>query len=319
MEIIKELTYRESMENEVLPYIEKRKTEAFFEGSDGIKLHYVAYKCDDPQRSIAIIHGFTESAEKYREMIWYFLKSGSDVYIYDQRCHGKSERLVENKTITHVDRFEDYVNDFEIFTEKIIPKNMPLMLYSHSMGGAVAALYLQNHPDIYQKAVFSSPMIAPERGGFPKFTAKAVCKTAMIFGKAKKKLFISGDYPGKEEFETSCAISFERFSFYEQLKRITPVLQNYSPTYGWTYESLKVTDKILKKGEPEKIVIPVMLFNDGLDVMVRKKEQIDFASRMKNCEFITVDKAKHEIFLTTDDIMHDYVNRIIDFFSSNQY
>ena len=315
MDIIKEQGYRESMERIVLPYIEERKTEGFFDGFDGKRLHYVFYKCDNPQRIVVIVHGFTESTEKYREMIWYFLKSGSDVYLYDQRCHGKSERLVENKTLTHVDRFEDYVKDFEIFTEKIVPKNMPLMLYSHSMGGAVAALYLQKHPDIYQKAVFSSPMIAPERGGFPKFTAKAICKTAMIFGKAKKKMFIAGDYPGKEEFETSCATSFERFSFYENLKRKTPDFQNYSPTYGWTYESLKVTDKILKKGGPEKIVIPVLLFNAELDNMVRKQEQTAFANRLKNCNFITVKNAKHEIFFSTDDIMNDYVNTVIEFFA----
>ena len=315
MEIIKESNYRETMQNEAVPFIESVRNDGFFEGFDGIKLHYVSYTCENPVKTVVILHGFTESAEKYREMIYYFLKAGFNVFLYEQRCHGKSERLVNDKTLTHVDRFEDYVKDFEIFTERIVPKTLPLVLYSHSMGGAVSALYLQKHPKVFGKAVFSSPMIAPTTGGFPKFVSQAVCKTAIVFGKSKKRLFIAGEYPGKEEFDTSCGTSFERFSFYEELKRSNPDYQNFSPSYRWTSEALNVTKKILKKGEPEKIEIPALLFSAGLDIMVKLPEQRLFADRMKNCELITYDTAKHEIFFSTDDVMEDYVNKVTDFFS----
>ncbi len=49
--------------------------------------------------------------------------------------------------------------------------------------------------------------------------------------------------------------------------------------------------------------------------MVRKQEQTVFANRLKNCNFITVKNAKHEIFFSTDDIMNDYVNTVIEFFA----
>ncbi|MBQ6052233.1 MAG: alpha/beta hydrolase [Clostridia bacterium] len=315
MEIIKETNYRETMEKEVVPYIESVRNDGYFDGFDGIKLHYVCYKCEKPVKTAVILHGFTESAEKYREMIYYFLKAGFNVYLYEQRCHGKSGRLVDDKTLTHVDRFEDYVKDFEIFTEKVVPKTLPLVLYSHSMGGAVSALYLQRHADVFEKAVFSSPMIAPTTGGFPKFVSQAVCKTATVFGKSKKRLFIAGEYPGKEEFDTSCGTSFERFSFYENLKRSNSDYQNYSPTYRWTLEALNVTKKILKKGEAEKITLPSLLFSAGLDNMVKLPEQKMFADRIKNCELITYDTAKHEIFFSTDDVMEKYINKITDFLS----
>lgn len=313
MEIIKEKDYRRSMEEVVLPYLETVKTDGYFDGYGGVKLHYVRYECEKPLRTVVILHGFTESCEKFREMIYYFLKADCNVYIYDQRCHGKSERLVEDKTLTHVDRFDDYLKDFEIFTDKTVPHLLPLILFSHSMGGAVAALYVEKHPGVYRKAIFSSPMIAPSTGGIPKFAARAICGAAEIIGKGKKRVFVSSEYPGKEEFENSCDTSFERFSFYERFRRNDPDYQNYSPSYRWTHEAINVTRSIMKKGEPEKTDIPSLLFSAGLDNMVSIPEQKEFAERMKHCEFISYESAKHEIYFSADDVLEKYVNRIISF------
>ncbi len=312
MKIIREAEYRKTMEETVFPYLKSVEKEGALNSFDGAQIHWYSYRSPRPVRTVVILHGYTESARKYAEMIWYFLNSGSNVYLYDQRGHGRSFRPVEDLTLTHVDSFDDYVKDLECFLREIVPDDLPLRLYAHSMGGAVAALYLEKHPDRFPKAVLSSPMIAPARDGYPLFAGKLICRFFFLLGKSKERIFLSGEYPGEEKFEDSCATSQERFALYEAYRRVTPTCQNYSPTYRWTLESLNVTSKILKKGAPERVAAEVLLCSAEQDRMVINSEQEKLASRLPHCRR-RVYHAKHEIFNSTDDVMEDYVNHVLDF------
>ncbi|MBQ9543602.1 MAG: alpha/beta hydrolase [Clostridia bacterium] len=312
-DLIKEQDLNKTLDEKVLPALDAAKSEGEFESFDSNRLFWRSYTRPDARKSVAILHGFTESCEKYHELIWYFFSSGSNVYIFDQRGHGKSFRHVPDRTITHVERFDDYISDFEVFTEKIVPKDLPRVLFSHSMGGAVAGLYLEKHPDVYEKAIFSSPMIAPSTGGYPLFVGKAICRAAILFGGAKKRIFLSSEYPGEEKFETSCDTSFERFSRYEKFRRKNPDYQNFSPSYRWTLESLNVTKRLLKQGEPEKIKAKCLLLSAGRDDIVLVPPQKLFAERIPDCEYVTFADAKHEIYYSTDDVMEPYVAKLLDF------
>ena len=312
-EVIKEADYKKTLDEKVLPALNAAKDGGEFESFDGAKLRWSSYTRPDAARNVVILHGFTESCEKYHELIWYFFITGSNVFIYDQRGHGKSFRHVPDKTVTHVERFDDYVRDFEIFTEKIVPAGLSKVLFSHSMGGAVAGLYLERHPDVYEKAIFSSPMIAPSTGGYPLFVGKAICRFSILFGGAKKRIFLSGEYPGEEKFETSCDTSFERFSRYEKFRRENPDYQNFSPSYRWTLESLNVTKRLLAKGAPERIASKCLLFSAGGDDVVLIGPQKEFARRVPDCELVSFEKAKHEIYFSTDDVMEPYIKKLISF------
>ena len=48
---------------------------------------------DMPKGVVVISHGFTESAVKYDEVAYYFLKEGYHVYIPEHCGHGRSYRL----------------------------------------------------------------------------------------------------------------------------------------------------------------------------------------------------------------------------------
>ncbi|MBO4501040.1 MAG: alpha/beta hydrolase, partial [Clostridia bacterium] len=228
---------------------------------------------------------------------------------------GRSFRLVPDKTLTHIERFEQYVEDFEDVLDATEDMIRPYYLFAHSMGGAVAAMYLEKGGDVFEKAVLSSPMIAPARGGLPLFVPKLICRTAILFGKKKKRIYVAKPYPGKEEFETSCSTCVERFSYYEKIKRETEDFQNYSPTYAWLLESLKVTKKLLAKDAPKRIKIPILMIAAGQDGAVLPEPQIQFASAAENCERCVIPEAKHEIFLSEDDTVKNYYTMICNFFA----
>ena len=315
METLREADYSRAIKEDIVPSIEAVRTDGFFESFDGTRLFYHIYRSENAERSLVLLHGFTESSEKYEEMIWYFLKSGADVYVYDQRGHGKSGGKVTDKTITHVDRFSDYVSDLEIFVDKVVQKDHPLCLFAHSMGGAVASLYMEKHPETFRRAVLSSPMIAPSTGGYPAFVGRLICRTMIFFGGAEKRIFLSGEYPGEEKFEDSCDTSEPRFSHYEYFKRTHEDYQNYSPSYRWTLESLNVTKKLMKKGEPEKIKTAILLLSAGLDTVVSLPAQRAFADRLVSCRFVEYPDAKHEIYYSKDGVMERFIPEVLDFIS----
>ena len=109
-ELIEEKNYREVMEGVVEPELRQIRREVKVPVEGG-SLNVEAYEPEGARAVVVVLHGYTESAEKFREMIWYFLHEGWNVYAYDHRGHGHSPRAVADTSITHVDRFEDYVRD----------------------------------------------------------------------------------------------------------------------------------------------------------------------------------------------------------------
>ena len=107
-----EANYAEEMQARVMPYINARRYDGYVAGYDGKPLHYVRYLADSSAATVIISHGFTESAEKWHETAYYLLNGGYDVYIIEHRGHALSYRSVADKTLTHIDSFDEYVRDF---------------------------------------------------------------------------------------------------------------------------------------------------------------------------------------------------------------
>ena len=313
VDYVPESAYAETMWSTVRPYLEARKSEGRLESFDGSKLYYAIYTCDNPVRSMVILHGFTESVEKFAELSYYFMQTGCNIYLLEQRGHGRSDRSVDDLTLTHVAHFEDYVRDLEIFMEQVVPRDKPRCVYAHSMGGAVATWYMEKYPFDFDKAILSAPMIAPQRGGFPLWAAKLACMVPIGLGKSKKRTFISGEYPGHEEFQNSFATSQARFDDYESLRTATPVFQNYSPTYRWTLEALRVTRKILKRGAPEGIQTEVLLLQGELDNVVVPEAQQKLIDRLPHGTLQKVMGAKHEIYRSHDAVLQPVVEQMLAF------
>ncbi len=317
--LISEKNYIADMQEIVVPYLGSRKTEGYFKGPDGRALHYVSYRADREKAAVVISHGFTESCFKYDEMAYYFLKNNYSVFIPDHRGHGLSYRQISDMTLTHIDRFSEYVDDFQVFIKDIVHPacHTPLYLFAHSMGGAVGLLFILRHRNIFEKAVLSSPMIIPDTGLLPITAGRIITRLFILMGKSQTRSFTSGEYPGFEKFEDYCASSPARFEYYEQKRRAAPYLQNYSPTYGWINESLRIGKDLMKKKAPESIEIPVYIFSAESDTVVRTSPHRELAKRLKNGKLKIVGGAKHEIFLSGDSILEEYVSEILRFWAES--
>ena len=310
-------SYKDTMNAAVLPWLESKQTEKTISGFESRPLYTVSYKAENSIGTVFIVHGFTENALKYSELIYSLLHLRFSVVAYDQRGHGRSWRAegIPDSSVTHVDHFSDYIADLRIILDEyrnIMPG--PFFLFAHSMGGAVASLFLEQYPDFFNAAVLSSPMIAPNTGGIPAFIASSVASFAILLGRKKKNPFFMKPYSGPEDFTTSCAADPDRFAWYDEIKAARTEFRNSVPSYGWSRESIRVTDRILAPGAPEKINCPVLLFSAETDFSVLPEPQQQFIDRVPGGERILVRNARHEIFRSTNDVLFPWWHQVLVFY-----
>ena len=314
--LIESPDYAHVMDTVVLPFLDSRGKITELAAADGMRLFCEVWDAPQPEGTVLVLHGFTENAFKYSELIYSLLHCGFSVVAYDQRGHGRSGRAegLPEVSDTHVDRFLDYVSDMKLVCDTLLadmPK--PWRLFSHSMGGAVSALFLERYTDVFSAAVFCAPMIAPDTHGIPAAAASSVCRAAKAIGRDKRHPFFMKGYSGPEDFNTSCATDPARFAWYDSVKASRKEFQNSVPTYRWTQESIAVTKKILAAGAPESISIPVLLSTAENDSSVKPGPQQEFIGRVPKGRHIFVNKARHEIYRSVNDVFFPWWHQVIEF------
>lgn len=152
--IIHENEYVLKMQNEVLPYLERRVSEAWIPCApeNRGRVHVLRYLADKARGVVVISHGFSESAQKYPELIYYFLQEHYHVYFPEHCGHGLSYRLTDDPSLVHLDRWNRYSRDF-LRVSRLIRKahpGMPLLFirsfYGRGSSGNCCgkrALYVQ--------------------------------------------------------------------------------------------------------------------------------------------------------------------------------
>lgn len=309
--------FAEIMRGEVEPFLAKIRQEGFFVAKDGLKIHYEMYVHPESRGGFVISHGFTESAEKFREVAYRFYTRGCSVFVIDHRGHGQSGRLVEPWFLTHVENFVDYVEDFERFVDDIVRPNCagkPLYLFGHSMGGAVAALTLMRRPGCFAKAVLNAPMIQARTMGIPFRIAQIMGRVLCALGMSRRVMFgFAKEFNPNENFDTSCSANRDRFEYYQAKRRAVPHLRNCSPTIGWVRNAMNVTDVLLSPQNAAAIDCPVLLLQAETDGSVVNAAEDAFIRLVPQGELIVIPGSRHEIFMSGDETLNIYYDKLFRF------
>ena len=316
MRWITEDHYEELMRTEVEPWLEPRRETGYDERVKGQPIYYEHYRADAPKGVVVISHGFTESVRKFAEPIYYLLQAGYEVWGVDQRGHGRSWRANANPFVVHTDRFEDYVEDLRHLTETLVKPaagELPLYLYCHSMGGCVGARTIETYPDLFRKAVLSSPMLGLSFGKIPLPVAYAFASLKSIGEKGKEPLSPVTAFP-VETYEDSAANSEPRFRWYYEKKLADPKLQTCAGSARWGKEAIAACRRVCSDRETAKIRIPVLLFQAEKDSYVRNDAQDAFAARAKTCELVKLPGLRHELYVNEGESLRRYWERIFAFY-----
>lgn len=312
MELINEKDYKKIMAERVEPFLEKIRTNGFFESFDGKKIHFEAYKNENAKAVVLIIHGFTESAEKFREVSYYFYNEGYSVYALDLRDHGKSFRTSQRPGTVETDDFHKYAEDISCLVEKEIKaqnEGKKIFIYSHSLGSTAALLYMLKNPMAVKKAVLSSPMICGNMG-MPVIIAGTVAKVLSAIG--GKKISAPGrcKFDPELSFQNSDATSSERFSYYHEKRKADSLLQTNGPSFGWVKASIEARDEILSCADEINAELLVIKPQEDKQLLMEYTDKFIQKSKAKTKE---IKNSKHEIFMSENETLSTYFEEIFSF------
>lgn len=326
--IIHEAEYEKRMRDEVFPYLKKRGAEAWVPCVKELKnkkgIHVKRYLADQAKGVVVICHGFSESAEKYPELIYYFLKENYHVYLPEHCGHGRSYRFTEDPSLVHLDHWSRYSRDLLRISRLIrrAHRGLPLYLFAHSMGGAVAGIAAARDPYMFKRVLLSSPMIRPLTGNVPYPAAVRVARAACRAGRAMSYAAGQKPYDGTESFENSSGLSEPRFDRYREIRKSTRACQTWSPSYGWVYNAAKMNWYLQRRAWME-IKAPVLLLQAETDHLVSNRAQEIFARKINQlgkttCSLVRIPGSKHEIFNSPDEILEQYWGQVFVFFGGDK-
>lgn len=142
------------------------------------------WEVDGAKAAVLIVHGIGEHSGRYVHVGDHLASRGYDVLAYDQVGFGQSEGRR-----AFVNSFDDYLDDVEVLLGERRETGVPVVLLGHSLGGLVAATYLESdrpQPDV---AILSAPALGAEVPAWQRIAAP-------IIGRFAPKVFIPSKIDG---------------------------------------------------------------------------------------------------------------------------
>jgi|LSQX01.3.fsa_nt_gb lysophospholipase len=317
IKVLSEENYAENMKNIVEPYLEKYRYSDYFSSYRGGKLFYNTFLRDDAKGTVIILHGFTESSEKFFEMTYYFLKAGYNVFSLDHRGHGKSLREGDDPETVYLRSFDDYVKDFRRFFALIVePQSvgLPCYLYAHSMGGAIAVRYLQDYRcEGIDKCVLTAPMISAKTHGLPHSVTTVLTSVLTCVGQGMKRVPTGKGFNANRTWEESNATSKDRFDYWQAKRVVDRDYQASDPSNKWTLEAMKLIPKIMSRRNCSRIDIPVLLCQAEEDGSVENPKHNEFVKKLPDGRLVWFRDSRHEIYLSGSEVLQKYLDTIFEF------
>ncbi|MGR6860162.1 alpha/beta fold hydrolase [Aliivibrio salmonicida] len=305
--------YLETMQNHVTPFWERRQ-HGFYQGEKETQLHWVAFTSPTNHKAIMVVNGRIESAYKYQELFYDLFCQGYDIYSFDHRGQGLSDRLTENRDIGHIDDFNDYVLDLNNMTQHLItPENyQDCYLLGHSMGGAIATQYVETHSHPYSALALSAPMhgiyiepwLKPIAGTVSHYLSRWASQPTYALGQEP--------YHAKPFLNNTLTTSETRYQWFRDLYASRPELQIGGPSNHWVAQALKGSKRCIEQAA--SCVIPTLLLQGDNDRIVDNNAHVAFQKKAPNCQLITIKNAKHEILFESDSCRNQALSEIINFF-----
>lgn len=108
---------------------------------------------------VVISHGMAEHKERYFPFMEYLTSHGYISLIHDHRGHGKSVKTKEDLGYFYTKNSSYIVEDLHQIIKNVKAKypNLPLILFSHSMGTLVARNYLKKYDKEIEKVILCGP------------------------------------------------------------------------------------------------------------------------------------------------------------------
>ncbi|WIY52399.1 alpha/beta hydrolase [Devosia sp. YIM 151766] len=280
----------------------------YFTTPDRVRLRYALWPKGQgaPKGSVCLVQGRTEYIEKYFETIEDFRQRGFAVATFDWRGQGGSDRLIGNRELGYVDRFDDYWTDLRSFHADILLPDCPgpYYLVGHSMGG-LASLYAATRDRMMFDRVFlSTPMVGLHgmEQSLPRWALFA--ETASFLGLGRLPMARRGDRRPDEAMYPDNPLTSDMLRYKRMVETIRADDGLYlgSPTFRWLAAALRAMVEAGKDSFPGQLKIPLLMLAAARDRVVSTPNIESLGLRLRTGRHMVIAGARHELFMESDAI-----------------
>jgi lysophospholipase len=247
--------------------------------------------------TVWVCPGRTEFIEKYFEVARDLQKRGFALAIFDWPGQGLSPRLLKDPMKGHIRTFGQYVDAFRRGVEKVgrkAPK--PHLILAHSMGGAIALEAMRLRQVEVEAAAFSAPMWGLKIW----FVQRWLARLARFVGLGARP----AQPPQPEETFATTQLTHDekRWRVQRDLIALEPRLDLGGPTIAWGVASLNVSRGFEQPAALDHLrKTPMLIASAPQEALVSNAAQKKIAKRLKHARLISIDGARHEILMESDE------------------
>ena len=245
-----------------------------FNGKNDVPIYYKHFRqAKDEKGAILISSGRTEAALKFKELIFDLYNLGYSVYILDHRGQGLSGRMTEDREMGYVDNFQYYIDDMKTFFDLEIKNESHQKVYmlTHSLGGTIGMSYLEQYPDDFDAAAFSSPML-----GLDWYIAPLA---ALLSGKKPKYAPGQSGYSNDSTKFANNDVTNSETRYYMKIAASSKVPESQlgGASVQWLHQSCKHMKKVFKNIDMLKT--PVLIITAENETVVNPKSYDKFVKK----------------------------------------
>jgi len=280
----------------------------YFTTPDRVRLRYATFPktAGAARGTICLVQGRTEYIEKYFETVTDFQKRGFAVATFDWRGQGGSDRLIANRRLGHVRRFDDYWTDLRAFHANILLPDCPAPYYlvGHSMGGLVALIAATRDRMMFDRMFLSAPMVGLARQPLSFAGMATVADIASALGLGRLPVGRAADEaPSARRFPGNPLTSdLRRYMVTVDTWRERPDLVIGKPTFRWAAAAMHAMAEAAGDAFPAAIKVPVLMLAAARDEVVSTPFTEQLGLRMRTGRHMVVPAARHELFMESDPI-----------------
>lgn len=304
----------ELSESVFMPYFRENFITGVMKSHAGGDICYAKSKADGEAGAVVVVDGRTEFMAKYAEVFYDLRDSGFTFYIYDHRGQGGSSRLLSDPQKGHVEHFDDYVEDLQLFLRTVVKpaQQNTVFLLSHSMGGAISVLHERKYPGMVRGIILCSPMFSINTSPFPGILARTLSRGLRLLGFGARYVPGGGPYDARAAFQDNALTdSFARYELNRKYLTQNPGLSLGSPTVSWLDEAIGALYRIQNDTTP--IQTPMLLMVGDDDRVVGQKLQKEFCAAQPNCTFVLLAHGRHELLMEKDQVRDIVIAHIKNF------
>jgi len=282
---------------------------------DGYALRYGYVKpagARSLKKVVVALPGLSEFCEKYFELAHDCLAQGYGFVVLDWRGQGRSSRYLDNPHKRHSQGFMADAYDLKSVLDDLPATyaNADLYMLAHSMGGNIGLRFLDHYAGVFTAATFLAPLIGLHVfEALPEFLSAPLTHGLQSM-MAENYVPMGGDWePFSRDLQSHIMFStdIKRAAVHNAWMRHDPALRVGHVTNQWIDDAHRSCLYIQHDLAVSKIDIPCLFFVAGHEKLVDNGEVKLFANRLGQSNVIEFPRARHEIWMESDLMRHNFL------------